>query len=224
MDLEAILRQGWATRRDLPPEEFRAAERFWLARRADDERLLAVRTHASALITQWTGHTPRDVGSFGTRVNLDVSDLDLGIGHPVAEREQLVRALKGHATFKGERYTRFDTTRLVYAFTCEGMEIDLSALIEEDFTVACRMLDQIEAGMSRDERVVHTWVKHQLREAGRMGDYANWKLVVYARYCPEFNWVPIPEPPADTQGISQSGPDLVEEPVPAPSPYDLGRY
>jgi len=55
------------------------------------------------------------------------------------------------------------------------------------------MLDQIEAGMSEQERIAHTWVKHLLRVAGRMREYAEWKLVVYARFCPEFNWVPIPE-------------------------------
>jgi hypothetical protein len=27
--------------------------------------------------------------------------------------------------------------------------------------------------------------------------HATWKLVVYARYCPEFNWVPITEIPTD---------------------------
>jgi hypothetical protein len=43
------------------------------------------------------------------------------------------------------------------------------------------------------ERIAHTWVKHLLRSAGRMDEYAEWKLVTYARFCPEFNWVPIPE-------------------------------
>ena len=43
------------------------------------------------------------------------------------------------------------------------------------------------------ERVCHTWVKHQLRERGRLAEYAAWKLVTYRRFCPEFNWVPIPE-------------------------------
>lgn len=224
MELDAVLREGWATRQDLSPEEFDAAEQFWLALRTDDERLLAVRARASALITQWTGRIPRDVGSFGTRVNLDGSDLDLGIGYPVAQREQLVGALEGQATFKGERYTRFDTTRLVYSFTCEGVEIDLSALTEEDFAVACRMLDQIETGMSRDERVVHTWIKHQLRQAGRLEDYANWKLVVYARYCPEFNWVPIPEPSTDTpRDPAPSASDLAAEPTPLSRPGDIVR-
>lgn len=74
------------------------------------------------------------------------------------------------------------------------MDIDLSALTEEDFAVACRMLDDIEASMTEQERIAHTWVKHLLRRAGRMTEYAQWKLVTYARFCPEFNWVPIPEP------------------------------
>jgi hypothetical protein len=36
-------------------------------------------------------------------------------------------------------------------------------------------------------------VKHLLRQTGRLEDYAAWKLVTYARFCPEFTWVPIPE-------------------------------
>jgi len=26
-----------------------------------------------------------------------------------------------------------------------------------------------------------------------MSEYAEWKLVTYSRFCPEFTWVPIPE-------------------------------
>ena len=64
---------------------------------------------------------------------------------------------------------------------------------EEDFTVACRMLDQIEQTMTLEERVCHTWVKYLLRGQGCLDEYAAWKLVTYRRFCPEFNWVPIPE-------------------------------
>jgi hypothetical protein len=147
-----------------------SAERFWLDRRTDDERLLAPRTHASHLITSWTGRTPRDVVSFGIKVNLDTSDLDLGIGYPVADQAQLMEALAGRAAFRGERFTRFNTTRLVFTFDCDGVQIDLSTLTEEDFAIACRMLDQIEAGMTREKRIAHTWVKHLLRAAGRLPD------------------------------------------------------
>jgi hypothetical protein len=59
--------------------------------------------------------------------------------------------------------------------------------------VACRMLDQIEQAMSLPERVCHTWVKHLLHAQGCLEEYAAWKLVTYRRFCPEFNWVPIPE-------------------------------
>ncbi|MEZ0077226.1 hypothetical protein [Planotetraspora sp. GP83] len=136
---------------------------------------------------------PRDVGSFGIQLNLETRDLDLGIGSPVDGRQKLMAALSSHAAFKDERRTRFNTSRLVSAFTLNGVEIDLSALTEEDFTVACRMLDEIDTQMSRDERIAHTWVKHLLRSAGRTDDYATWKLVTYARFCPEFNWVPTSE-------------------------------
>jgi len=193
LDLDAVMASGWADPSGFPAAEFARAEAFWLDRRRHDDRLLAVRAEASRLVTEWTGRVPRDVGSFGTRLNLAGSDLDLGIGYPAEQRAGLTSALAPHAELKGERQTSFSTTRLVWAFSCDGVEVDLSALTEDDFVVACRMLDQIDQAMTRDERVAHTWVKHLLRSAGRREDYARWKLVVYARFCREFNWVPIPE-------------------------------
>jgi len=193
LDLDRLLAERWADPASFPEEEFARARRFWLERRRHDAVLAQVRADASDLVRGWTGRHPRDVGSFGTRVNLETSDLDLGIGCPVETRDELMATLEPHAVFKGRRRTRFDTTRLVFAFSFRDVEIDLSALTEEDFAVACRMLDQIEAAMSEQERIAHTWVKHLLRTSGRMRDYAQWKLVVYARFCPEFHWVPIPE-------------------------------
>jgi len=188
------------------PAEWARAERFYRQRRQQDGALLAVRDKAMSLVREWTGRASRDVGSFGLRLNLESSDLDLGIGYPVEQRDRLIAALAGHAAFNGERVTRFPaaerpggggsgvTTRLVFAFTMDGVDVDLSTLTEEDFAVACRMLDDIQAHMTEHERIAHTWVKHLLRSAGRMDEYAEWKLVTYARFCPEFNWVPIPEP------------------------------
>ncbi|WP_175041369.1 hypothetical protein [Nocardia terpenica] len=102
------------------------------------------------------------------------------------QRDGLVAALTPHAVFKGERFTRFSTTRMVFAFEVDGVEVDLSALTEDDFAVSCRMLAEIEATMTEPEQIAHTWVKHLLRSAGRMDDYATWKLVTYARFCPNF--------------------------------------
>jgi hypothetical protein len=193
LDLAALLVKGWADRGDFPDTEYGRALDFYEAMRAHDERLYRVREKASGFISRWTGRAPRDVGSFGTTLNLETSDLDLGIGYPVDRRGDLVASLAEHAEFLGERHTRFSTTRLVYSFTVDGVQIDLSALTEEDFTVACRMLDQIGQTMTDEERVCHTWVKHLLGQKGRLEEYAAWKLVTYRRFCPEFNWVPIPE-------------------------------
>lgn len=193
--LSAITAKKWADPADFPPSEFERAAAFYESMRVHDDHLLKVRSQAAALIEEWTGCTPRDVGSFGTRLNLERSDLDLGIGLPVERRDALARSLAadGRAMFLGKRTTSFSTTRLVFSFELAGIEIDLSVLTVEDFAVACRMLDQIDAEMTREERIAHTWVKHLLRESGDMAAYAEWKLVTYARYCPEFNWVPIPE-------------------------------
>jgi hypothetical protein len=195
LDLNAITARRWVNRGDFTDGEFERARAFYARMRADDERLEKVRAEASALISEWTGHKPRDVGSFGTRLNLASSDLDLGIGYPVEDRDRLREVLEPHTVFLGERRTRFSTSRLVFSFTLEGVEVDLSALTVEDFTVACRMLDQIDTTMTLEERIAHTWVKHLLHTSGRTQEYAAWKLVTYARFCPEFNWVPIPEKP-----------------------------
>jgi hypothetical protein len=193
LDLAAIMANNWAVRADFTAAEYEHALKFYETMRGHDDRLSRVRQKASGMIQGWTGRVPRDVGSFGTRLNLETSDLDLGVGFPVDDRAALMGTLAPHARFLGERYTRFSTTRLVFAFTVDGVEIDLSTLTEEDFAVACRMLDQIEEAMTFEERVCHTWIKRLLRAQGRLAEYAAWKLVTYRRFCPEFNWVPIPE-------------------------------
>ncbi len=193
LDLNAIAERRWVDRGDFTDAEFDRARAYYEDMRVHDDRLERVRAEAAAMISEWTGHKPRDVGSFGTRLNLESSDLDLGIGYPVEDRDRLREVLAPHTTFLGERKTRFSTSRLVFSFTLDGIEIDLSALTVEDYAVACRMLDQIDQTMTLDERIAHTWVKHLLRSSGRTDEYATWKLTTYARFCPEFNWVAIPE-------------------------------
>lgn len=152
LDLDEILAARWADPHVFPAAEFARAEAFWRARRARDKELLAVRAKAVDLIRGWTGCQSRDVGSFGLRLNLETNDLDVGIGYPVDQRDTLITVLGPHTVFKGKRKTRSSTTRLVLAFTIEGIEVDLSALAEEDFAVVCRMLNEIEATMTEADR------------------------------------------------------------------------
>ncbi|WP_239331820.1 hypothetical protein [Frankia sp. CiP3] len=55
LDLDAIRAKGWADRSDFPGAEFDRAQVFYVAMRAHDERLHAVRAQASALIERLTG-------------------------------------------------------------------------------------------------------------------------------------------------------------------------
>ena len=109
LDLAALLEKGWADRGDFPDPEYDQAFAFYQAMRDHDDRLREVRAQASAMIEGWTGRVPRDVGSFGTGLNLETSDLDLGIGYPVEDRDHLMTTLAGCTQFLGERYTRFST-------------------------------------------------------------------------------------------------------------------
>jgi hypothetical protein len=71
MELDAIVQSGRADSADFTAAEFAEAERFWIARRAPDEQLQVAFDAASDLIHQWTGRISGDVGSFGTRLNLE---------------------------------------------------------------------------------------------------------------------------------------------------------
>ncbi|GAA4994349.1 hypothetical protein GCM10023205_78890 [Yinghuangia aomiensis] len=193
LDLDAILAKAWTDEGDFTAKEFERARALYASMRAHDARLLTLREAVATEVAAWTGCTPRDVGSLGIRCNLEASDLDLGISYPVDRRDHLMQALAPHTRFLAERRTSYSTTRLVFAFEREGVEVDLSALTPEDFAVATRMLDQIDSNMTETERVAYTWVKHLLRASGDLERYAAWKLVTYARFCPEFDWQPIPE-------------------------------
>ena len=111
LDLDVILTARWADPAVFPAGEFARAEAFYRERREQDDALLAVRAKAASLIREWTGRDSRDVGSFGLRLNLESSDLDLGIGYPVQQRDALATALVAHSSFKGERVTRFAAER-----------------------------------------------------------------------------------------------------------------
>lgn len=96
LDLDAILAARWADPAVFPAGEFVRAKAFYRELREQDDALLAVRAKAASLIREWTGRNSRGVGSFGLRLNLESSDLDLGIGYPVQQRDALAAALVAH--------------------------------------------------------------------------------------------------------------------------------
>lgn len=176
---------------ELTPQEVQGAEHLYRIIRGQDGVLASVRMVAARHIEEWTSYAPRDVGSYGLGLNLCASDLDLGIGVPASDHDRVLTVLRAHTTFKGERRTSATSTRFVYLWQCRDVDVDISVLPTEDFEVVCRMLERIRAEMTHEEKVLHVWKKQQLYDAGRSGEYAEWKLGPYRKFCPQFDWVPI---------------------------------
>lgn len=184
IDAQALVRNDWVDPSQWPAGEFERAAAFYREAHAGDERTLGVRARACASLRTWTGLQAADIGSFALGLHLRGSDLDLGLGCPADARSDMIAALSSRTRFLGERQTRFHIPRLAFAWTLEGIEIDVTALSPEAFAAACRMISQIQTAMTFEERVAYTWVKHQLVLEGRYAAYASWKQAPFDRYCP----------------------------------------
>jgi hypothetical protein len=172
-------------------EDWKQAVEFYNKIRSHDGRILELEERAITYVFQLTGYKAEDVGSFGLKLNLPDSDLDLAIGVPAADSDRVLSALRMHMKYKGERTTRDSSTRHVFALSIDGVEIDLGVLPDDDFSLLCESLERCRREMTHEERIEHVWQKNTLKKEGRRLEYATLKLLPYARFCPTFRWVPI---------------------------------
>lgn len=175
----------------LTDEEFEQAAAFYSSVREKDSWLQKIEDQAVEMIFQWTLCSAIDVGSFGLKLNLASSDLDLAIGVDASQRSKKIDVLKSYCKYKGERRTSKLSTRDVFVFELQGVEIDVGVLPIEDFQILQNGLSRYDREMSQSDRVIHTWRKKQLKEAGAVEEYARLKLYPYETFCPSFDWVPI---------------------------------
>lgn len=171
--------------------EFTRAEALYDQIRGDDPRILAIRSRAVDRIERATGYRAADVGSFGLELNLPDSDLDLAIGVPPSDLLRVLDALTARYSYKGERVSSATTSRHVFCFEQDGIEIDVGVLPDRDLAALEEGLDRCRRQMTRLEKVEHVWHKHRLKQAGEEQAYARLKLESYAKYCPTFLWQPI---------------------------------
>lgn len=169
----------------LAPVEADRARVFYREVRSDDGRLGRVQRQAVDLVARLTGRAVADIGSFGLRINLPGSDLDLGIGCPDQDLASVASALAGHAQCHGVAATRFGVHRVALSCTIEGVLVDVSVLSERDFASAREMIARVDQGMSDTERIAYTWVKRTLREWGETARLEAWKLAPFERFCPD---------------------------------------
>lgn len=166
-------------------------EMFYDSIRAQDPRLAAIEAKAIKKVGELIGNTAIDVGSFGLLLNLPESDLDLAVGVPPSDAPRALAILRAAMQFKGERKTSAATTRHIFAFAVDDVEIDLGVLPETDLRILEQGLNRCRAGMTRAERIEHVWKKWQLKKANRRAEYARLKLEPYRQFCPSFLWTPI---------------------------------
>ncbi len=162
--------------------------------RDDDERLATIEGRAVNFIRQCTAYEPLDVGSFGLMLNIPGSDLDLSMGVDDNDVDRVQKILSNQGLkFKGERITRPNTVRYVFAMSLENVEIDIAVLKREDFQLIIRGLEQCRRELTERERIIHVYKKLVLKRQGNKETYAKFKLASYIKYCPGFCWVPIVE-------------------------------
>ena len=178
---------------EISKEDWKQAVEFYNNIRSYDGRILELEERAVAYVFELAGYKAEDVGSFGLKLNLPDSDLDLAIGVPVTDRDRVLNILRTHLKYKGERITRDSSTRHVFGLSIDGVEIDLGVLPDDDFSLLCESLEQCRREMTQEERIEHVWRKNTLKKEGRRLEYATLKLLPYARFCPTFRWVPILE-------------------------------
>jgi hypothetical protein len=184
LDLRAIVARGWVESDDFTPAEAARARRFWHAIRAQDAALARIRDQAGALVRGRTGADWCDFGSLGLRLNLPGSDVDLGAAVTRDRWTNVAAALAHDAECLGTVRTPFASVRLAFSWRIGGTTVDLSVVTPDIYGEARHMLACIGTGMTRDDRIRHTWVKHLLRAHGWEGAYAAWKLAPYRRFCP----------------------------------------
>jgi hypothetical protein len=159
--------------------------------RAHDQRLHGVAAHAAGLVRGWTGYPSELLGSFSLGLNVDTSDLDLGLAVHAHALARVGGCLDGPARFKGERRSTPTSTRLVFGATVAGVSIDLVLLPPADYQTLLTALARCRDQMPHADKVRHVWHKHLLRQAGHRHAYEVFKLGPYRRYCPEFTWTPV---------------------------------
>jgi hypothetical protein len=162
-----------------PPDDLSAAEAFYAAVRAQDDRLRRVEDDVITWVRELTGYTAEDVGSFGLKLNLSDSGLDLAVGVPAEDLARVLELLSREMSFKGERQTTPVSTRHVFFTRRDGVDIDLGVLPLADLQVLSPALATCREQMTHQERVLHVWEKRWLKAVGRKEDYAALKLAPY---------------------------------------------
>ncbi|MEZ0065548.1 hypothetical protein ABIA32_001544 [Streptacidiphilus sp. MAP12-20] len=185
-DLNAVLAVGWVDLGHLAPGERRLASRFYETVAVDRARLRAVQEAARSSCTVWTGSRPHPMGSSYAGTALGCSDIDLYAPMPAScvNLGQLEVLLTGRAVYRKTRPGPTGEARHLFGYLEGGTRVDLNFVPLSDYRLALTVVHEIRSGLSREDRVVHTWIKHLLQEREDHDAYDAWKTSMRLRCSP----------------------------------------
>ncbi|WP_042434118.1 hypothetical protein [Streptacidiphilus anmyonensis] len=185
-DLRCVLDAGWVQLDDLHPQERRRAARFYADRAPGHQYLAGVQHAAQAVCERWTGNRPHPMGSSYAGTALDSSDIDLYAPMPnrCVGLGDLRELLAGRAAYRKTRPGPTGEDRHLFSYTEGATRIDLNFVPPSDYRLALTVVQEIAAGLTTEDRIAHTWIKHLLHEQSEEEAYDHWKTTMRLRTSP----------------------------------------
>ena len=164
-----------------PLELEKATEHFRRIRENDGSLSTLQREFAHYLYAQ-VNYLPINNGSFGLWLNHSTSDLDLAIGVPYTDLDNVIKKLTKISAYRAKRRSTATTYRYIFEFLIKGISIDLGVLPPHDFLLTQQGMRRCRINMSQQSRIIHVWQKQKLLDNGLLKDYAQYKLEPYRKY------------------------------------------
>ncbi|MEZ0064983.1 hypothetical protein ABIA32_000971 [Streptacidiphilus sp. MAP12-20] len=177
---------GWVKLDDLHPEERQLATGFYLACGQVRHALTDMQEKAQAACEQWTGNRPHPMGSSYAGTALSSSDIDLYAPLPKqsGSLDDLRKLLNGHAAYRKTRPGPTGQDRHLFSYTQAATRVDLNFVPADDYWLALTVVHEIATGLTDEDRIAHTWIKHLLHARGDEDGYDRWKTAMRLRMSP----------------------------------------
>jgi hypothetical protein len=177
---------GWVQLDDLHPEERQLAVDFYIACDQVRHALADIQETAQLACEQWTGNRPHPMGSSYAGTALSSSDIDLYAPLPklCGSLDDLRQLLAGRAVYRKTRPGPTGQDRHLFSYTQAATRVDLNFVPADDYRLALTVVHEIATGLTEEDRIAHTWVKHLLHARGDDEGYDLWKTAMRLRMSP----------------------------------------
>lgn len=204
---------GWVQLDDLHPAERQLAVRFYVSCGKVRQDLADLQGAAQAACEQWTGNRPHPMGSSYAGTALSSSDIDLYAPLPkrCSSLDDLRELLTGRAVYRKTRPGPTGKDRHLFSYTQDTTRVDLNFVPAGDYQLALTVVHEIAAGLTTEDRIAHTWIKHLLHARGDEEAYDRWKTAMRLRMSPTLRALMAPE------GVE--GAQILHGPVTSPATW-----